>query len=91
MVMARFFQVLRKLFHMRDLILSIFLVAGTYMCSAGFAIVLFRIFFPLKTKTGEVGKLTFAVNRNKWRNTSTKSKIPLFSVSGRKDLVKIGS
>lgn len=91
MRVARFFPGLRKLFHMLDLFLSIFLVAGTYMCSAGFAVVLFRIFFPLKTKTAGVPKLTLAVNRNKWRNTSTKSKIPLFSISGKKDLVKIGS
>lgn len=76
---------------MSDLILSIFLVAGTYVCSAGFAIVLFRIFFPLKTKSIEVGKLTVTTNKNKWRNTSTKSKIPLFFISGKRDLVKMGS
>lgn len=76
---------------MRDLILSIFLIAGTYMCSAGFAILLFRIFFPLKTKSLEVGKLTFSANRNKWRSTSAKVKVPLFSISGKRDLVKISS
>jgi hypothetical protein len=76
---------------MRDLILSIFLIAGTYVCSTGFAIVLFRIFFPLKTKSVEVGKLTFTTNKNKWRNTSAKSKIQLFSISGKRDLVKMGS
>jgi hypothetical protein len=76
---------------MRDLILSIFLVAGTYVCSAGFAILLFRIFFPLKTRSLEVGKLTVTANKNKWRNASTKNKVPLFSISGKRDLVKISS
>jgi hypothetical protein len=89
--MARFFPQMRKLFYMRDLFLSIFLIAGTYVCSAGFAFLLFRIFFPLKTKSLEAGKLTFTANKNKWRNTSTKSKVPLFSVSGKRDLVKISS
>jgi hypothetical protein len=89
--MARFFQELRKLFHMYDLILSIFLIAGTYVCSAGFAVLLFRIFFPLKTKSLDAGKLTFTANKNKWRNTSAKSKSPLFSISGKRDWVKISS
>ena len=35
------------------------LMGGTYLCSMGFAIVLFRLFFPLKTKE-EVQKMRTA-------------------------------
>ena len=76
---------------MSDLILGIFLIAGTYMCSAGFAIVLFRMFFPLKTKSVEMSKMTFTTNKNKWHNVQAKTKVQLFSISGKKDLVKMGS
>jgi hypothetical protein len=76
---------------MSDLILSIFLIAGTYVCSTGFAIVLFRMFFPLKTKSVEMSKLTFTTNTNKWRNVPAKTKVQLFSISGKRDLVKMGS
>ena len=74
---------------MRDLILSIFLIAGTYVCSAGFAIVLFRMFFPLKTKSIEPNKLTFEAGGNRWR-PSAKTKVHLLAVSG-KNLVKANS
>ena len=37
------------------------LIGGTYLCSMGFAIVLFRLFFPLKTKE-EVQKMRVARN-----------------------------
>ena len=76
---------------MRDVILSIFLIAGAYVCSTGFAIVLFRIFFPLKTKPAVVNKLAFATNKNKWRQASAKTKVVLFSVSGKSDWVKMSS
>ena len=76
---------------MSDLILSIFLIAGTYVCSTGFAIVLFRMFFPLKTKSVEMSRLTFTTNKNKWRNVPAKTKVQLFSISGKRDLVKMGS
>jgi len=76
---------------MSDLILGIFLIAGTYVCSTGFAIVLFRMFFPLKTKSVEMSKLTFTTNNNKWRNIPAKSKVELFAISGKRDLVKMGS
>ena len=76
---------------MRDLILGIFLIAGAYVCSTGFAIVLFRMFFPLKTKSVEMSRLTFTTNKNKWRNPPAKTKAQLFSISGKRDLVKIGS
>jgi hypothetical protein len=76
---------------MSDLILSIFLIAGTYVCSTGFAIVLFRMFFPLKTKSVEMSKLTLTANKNKWRNVPAKTKVQLFSINGKRDLVKMGS
>jgi hypothetical protein len=75
---------------MRDLISSIFLIAGTYVCSAGFAIVLFRMFFPLKTKYRESNNLTFETGGNRWR-PSTRTKVHLLAVSGRKGLVKASS
>ena len=76
---------------MGDLILSIFLIAGTYVCSTGFAIVLFRIFFPLKTKPVATAKLSVTTGGNKWRFTPSKTKVQLFSISGKRDLVKMGS
>jgi hypothetical protein len=76
---------------MSDLILSIFLIAGTYVCSTGFAIVLFRMFFSLKTNPVEMSKLTITSNKNKWRNIPAKTKVQLFSVSGKRDLVKMSS
>ena len=36
-----------------------------------------------------MSKLTFTANRNKWRNSSAKTKVQLFSISGKKDLVKL--
>jgi hypothetical protein len=76
---------------MRDLILSILLIAITYIGSAGFAIVLFRIFFPLKVKAAKENKLTFTYSRNKTTHFSTNNKVHLLSVSGRKDWVKVRS
>ena len=76
---------------MSDLILGIFLIAGTYVCSTGFAIVLFRVFFPLKTKSVEMTRLTVTSNKNKWRNVPVKTKVQLFSISEKRDLVKMGS
>lgn len=35
---------------MNDLLLYLTLVLGTYFCGMGFVIVMFRLFFPLKTK-----------------------------------------
>lgn len=76
---------------MRDLILSIPLIAVTYVGSAGFAIVLFRMFFPLKVKTAEKNKLTFTYSRNKTTHSSSNNKVHLLSVSGRRDWVKVRS
>ena len=38
-----------------------------------------------------MSKLTFTTNKNKWRNPPAKTKVQLFSMSGKRDLVKIGS
>ena len=38
-----------------------------------------------------MSKLTFATNKNKWRSSPAKTKVQLFSISGKRDLVKIGS
>ena len=75
---------------MRDLILSILLIAVTYVGSVGFAIVLFRIFFPLKVKASEENKLTFTYLRNRTTHSSN-NKVHLLSVSGRRDWVKVRS
>ena len=76
---------------MRDVILSIFLVAGTYICSTGFAIMLFRMFFLLKTKSLETSKLAFEEGGNRWRSSAAKPRVGLLTVGGRKDFVKISS
>lgn len=75
---------------MRDLIFGIFLIGGTYIGSAAFAILLFRIFFPLKTKTLAENKLTYSFSGNR-ENSSTKNRVHLLSVRGRGDWVKINS
>ncbi len=75
---------------MWELILSISLITGTYLGSAVFAIVLFRIFFPLKKKSIE-SKLTLTYSRNRMSNASTKNRIEWSSVNGRRDWVKVNS
>lgn len=77
-------------FAMIDLILSMLIVIGAYLGSACFAIVLFRIFFPLKSKPIE-NKLTFSYTGNNTIHSSSKNKVHLLSVSGRKDWVKMNS
>ena len=65
---------------MRDLILFIFLIAGTYLCSIGFAVVMFRIFFPLKAKENiQESKLRLTYSNNKMPNSSTKGKMDLLT------------
>lgn len=74
---------------MLDLILSIALIAGTYIGSVVFAIGLFRLFFPLKSKVVE-NKLTLTYSRNKTPHSS-KNNIHWLSVNGRRDWVKVNS
>jgi hypothetical protein len=76
---------------MGDLILSIFLLAGTYIASAVFAIVLFRAFFPLKNKAVKEDKLTVTYTRHKTTQASTNHKVRLLSAGGRRGWVKAGS
>ena len=76
---------------MREFVWSIFLIAATYVCSTGFAIVLFRIFFPLKTKSIEASKLTVVEGGNRWRPLPAREKVQLLSVGGRKAFVKVSS
>lgn len=76
---------------MRDLILSIFLIVGAYIGSAVFAIVLFRIFFPLKAKVVSENNLMITYTRQKNTQASTNHKVQLLSVGGRKGWVKASS
>ena len=76
---------------MRDLIQGIFLIAGAYFASAAFAFVLFRIFFPLKTKAVMGDKLTVTYTTHKTIHASTNHKVRLISVGGRKGLAKANS
>jgi hypothetical protein len=75
---------------MQDLISGIFLIACTYIGSALFAIVLFRLFFPLKTKVVGQNKLDYSYTKDK-ENSSTKNEVQLMSMRGRSDLVKVNS
>jgi hypothetical protein len=69
---------------MRDLILSVAVIAGTYLCSVGFAIAIFRLFFPLKKKgTQPKNSLTLAYSKNKL-GASSQNKIQLASLNGRR-------
>lgn len=69
---------------MRDLILSIALIAGTYLSSVGFAIAIFRLFFPLQKKEAQRNNsFTLAYSKNKIGATS-KNKIQLASLNGRR-------
>lgn len=77
---------------MSDLILSVLVIVGTYIGSAVFALVLFRIFFPLRAKVIGENKLTFSYSENKSENSSNQNKVVhLLSLHGRRDWVKINS
>jgi hypothetical protein len=76
---------------MGDLIAGILVIAGSYVGSAVFAIALFRVFFPLKTKTVKENKLTFSYTRNGTANSSTKNKVQMLSIGERGDWVKVNS
>jgi hypothetical protein len=69
---------------MRDLILSVAVIAGTYLCSVGFAIAIFRLFFPLKKKEAQPkNSLMLAYSKNKL-GASSQNKIQLASLNGRR-------
>ena len=86
-----FFIPLNKLLRMRDLILSIFLIAGAYIGSIVFAIALFRIFFPLKAKVVKEDKLLATYTRRKTTHASTNHNVQLLSAGGRRGWVKASS
>lgn len=73
-----------------EVIFGIFLVAGTYFGSAVFAIILFRLFFPLKTKVQSFDDL-YLSSLEKKESTSTKNTVTVFSAGGRRSWVKINS
>jgi len=78
-----FFDCVRNYFNMADLILFISLIAGTYLCCAVFAILIFRIFFPLTAKE-EIKNHEMTLTYSKTKTlSSTKNKIDLLSVNGR--------
>ena len=79
---------------MSDLISGVLLIAVAYMGSGVFAIVLFRIFFPLKDTavekdTADENKLTFSY-RNK-ADSTTKNRGHLLSTRERQGWVKVNS
>jgi hypothetical protein len=75
---------------MRDFISGLFFIASTYFGSVVFTVVLFRLFFPLKTKVVGQNKLTFKYSGNN-ENSSTKNEVRVLSMRGRSDWVKINS
>jgi hypothetical protein len=76
---------------MNNVISGILLIAGTYAGSALFAIVLFRIFFPLKTKAVQENKLTFSYTKDKTAKSSTKNKVHLLPMRDGESWVKVNS
>jgi hypothetical protein len=77
---------------MREIMLGILVIAGSYMGSAAFAIVLFRIFFPLKTKmTNAIGTMNFTYSKNKSIQNSPNRKVQVVSVGGNRGWVKMNS
>ena len=76
---------------MQEFIVSIFIIAGAYIGSAVFAIALFKLFFPLKSKPVTEHKLTFSYSKNKSVHSTAKNKVHLLSVSARRNWVKVNS
>lgn len=72
-----------------EVIFGIFLITGTYVGSAVFAIILFRLFFPLKAKTAGKNNLNYSPGDRE--NSSAKNTVPILSVDGRRDWVKVNS
>lgn len=69
---------------MGDIILLIVLIAGTYLCSVGFTVAIFKLFFPLKKKEAlSNNSLTLVYSKHKL-GASSKNKIQLASLNGRR-------
>ena len=81
-----------EIIYMIDIITSFAVIAGTYLGSACFTILLFRIFFPLKIKPVS-DKISVAYLRNSASPAApSKSKMYLLSVDGRRRAwVKVSS
>jgi hypothetical protein len=80
---------LRWIMDMGELILGIFLITGTYVGSAAFAIILFRLFFPLRAKTAEKSNLNHLTGDR--QNSLSKNTVPILSVDGRRGWVKVNT
>jgi hypothetical protein len=76
---------------MSGFIFGIFLITGTYVGSAVFAIMLFRVFFPLKVKARTAERNNLHYSAGERENSSIKNTSPILSVDGRRDWVKVNS
>lgn len=88
-VVARFFR-FGRIMDLREVIFGIFLVTGTYVGSAVFAIILFHLFFPLKTKVRSFEDI-YLKTSEKNESSSTKNTVPVLPVDGRSGWVKVNS
>jgi hypothetical protein len=73
-----------------EVIFGVLLVTGTYVGSAVFAIILFRLFFPLKTKVQSFDDL-YLSSLEKKESSSTKNTVTVFSAGGRRSWVKVNT
>lgn len=78
---------------MIDLVMSILIIAGTYLGSVGFSVFLFRLFFPLESKPLIENRVTtFTYFRNNTAHASSKGRVAFMSEDGRKRVwVKVNS
>ena len=78
---------------MIDLVIGILIIAGAYIGSVGFSVLLFRLFFPLESKPVMENRVsTFTYFKNNAAHTSSKSRMALISSNGGKRVwVKVNS
>jgi hypothetical protein len=77
---------------MIDLFMSILIIGGTYLGSVGFSILLFRIFFPLKSKPVIENRVAFTYFKNNAIHASSKNRVVFMSDDGRRRAwVKVNS
>jgi hypothetical protein len=77
---------------MIDLVMSILIIAGTYLGGVGFSILLFRLFFPLESKPVAKNPLTFTYFKNDTAHASSKTRMAFMSDGGGKRAwVKVSS
>ena len=76
---------------MIDLVKSILIITGTYLGSVGFSVLLFRLFFPLKSKSVMENRVSTCYRNNK-AHASPKSRMAYLSNDGGKRVwVKVNS